>query len=102
MQNQDLEELVIETARDVAQQSGGEIPDDLGSEVSLFGEEGIFDSLGLVTLIVAVEEAIQERFDVSVSLADERALSQSRSPFRTVGTLAAYAGALLKEVENDG
>lgn len=95
-----LEVLVVQAATEVAEQSGLASPPDLGPGTPLFGEEGVFDSLGLVTLIVAVEEAIQDRYAVGISLADERALSQSRSPFRTIGTLAAYAHDLLKETPN--
>jgi D-alanine--poly(phosphoribitol) ligase subunit 2 len=40
---------------------------------------------------VALEQALEREHTISVSLADEHALSQRRSPYRTVGTLAAYA-----------
>ena len=59
------------------------------------------DSLGLVNLIVSVEQNIEDDFDVSITIADERAMSQKHSPFRTVGTLADYIEILLKEKEND-
>ena len=48
----------------------------------------ILDSMGLVTLVVGVEQAIEDELGVSVSLADARALSQRNSPYRTVGSLA--------------
>jgi acyl carrier protein len=57
---------------------------------ALFGHAGALDSLGLVNLIVAVEQAVEDELGASVTLADEKAMSQSASPFRTVGTLAAY------------
>jgi hypothetical protein len=34
---------------------------------------------------------VREQFGGSLVLADERAMSQTRSPFRTVGSLADYA-----------
>ncbi len=46
--------------------------------------------LGLVNLIVLVEEKIQQRFGVGITLVDERAMSQSKSPFRTLGSLAEF------------
>jgi len=46
--------------------------------------------------MVAVEQAIEDELGVSVSLADERALSQRTSPYRTVGTLADYADSLIQ------
>jgi hypothetical protein len=47
--------------------------------------------MGLVSLIVAVEQGVEDRFGKTVALADERALSRSASPYRTVATLADYA-----------
>jgi acyl carrier protein len=46
----------------------------------LFGKFGQLDSLGLVNLIVAIEEKLEEECNVSITLADERAMSQRNSP----------------------
>lgn len=68
----------------------------------LFGRRSRLDSLGLVNLIVAIEEGIQDKFATSISIADERALSQQDSPFRTVETLANYICLLLQgETDRD-
>ncbi|MCP4713849.1 MAG: long-chain fatty acid--CoA ligase [Deltaproteobacteria bacterium] len=66
----------------------------------LFGEGGGLDSLSLVNLIVATEQKVQEALDCSITLADEKAMSQKNSPFRTVESLAAYIIMLLKENNN--
>ena len=50
----------------------------------------------LVTLIVATEREIQEAFGLSLTLADERALSMKSSPFRSIQSLADYAADLMK------
>ncbi|MCL4267598.1 MAG: acyl carrier protein [Anaerolineae bacterium] len=63
----------------------------------LYGSGGRLDSLELVNLIVAAEQNIEDEFGVPITLADERAMSQRNSPFRTVATLVAYITALLKE-----
>jgi D-alanine--poly(phosphoribitol) ligase subunit 2 len=60
------------------------------SDVALLGKDARLDSLGLVNLIVLVEEKVLQRFDVAVTLVDERAMSQSKSPFRTLGSLADF------------
>ena len=44
--------------------------------------------------------AIADEFDVHVTLADERAISQRSSPFRTVGTLADYIVMVMKETDD--
>lgn len=64
-------------------------------ETILYGVGGKLDSLGLVNLIVATEQQIEETFGVAVTLASERAISQQHSPFRTIGSLADYAITLL-------
>lgn len=56
-------------------------------ETRLFGEKSGLDSMGLVALIVDLEEALQSRFGKTVVIADERAMSRLNSPFRRVGTL---------------
>jgi len=66
-------------------------------ETAVFGSAGRLDSLGLVNLIVAIEQAVENELAVSVVLADEKAISQRSSPFRTVGALAAYVRARLEE-----
>ncbi len=63
----------------------------------LYGSGGRLDSLELVNLIVAAEQNIEDEFGIPITLADERAMSQRNSPFRTVATLVAYIAALLKE-----
>ncbi len=63
----------------------------------LFGKSGELDSLGLVNLIVLIEQKIEDKFSISLTIADERAMSQEKSPFRTIGTLADYISLLLNE-----
>jgi hypothetical protein len=63
----------------------------------VFGRGGRLDSLGLVNFLVLTEQQLQDEFNVPVSLADERAMSQEHSPFRTLTTMAEYIGKLLTE-----
>jgi D-alanine--poly(phosphoribitol) ligase subunit 2 len=72
---------------------------DFDSDTALMGRSEILDSLGLVSLVVAVEQEIEDRCGISISLADERAMSQTRSPYRTVGSLAEYAARLISETK---
>ena len=64
---------------------------------ALFGREGKLDSLGLVNLVVAVEQELEDALGVSLTLADEKALSERSSPFRTVSALSAYVRRRLEE-----
>lgn len=63
----------------------------VNGDTELFGSEGLLDSVGLVALVVAVEQELEDELGLQVGLADERAMSQRHSPYRTVSTLAAYA-----------
>lgn len=63
----------------------------------LFGAGAALDSIALVSLILAVEQGIEAELGILVTLADARAASQERSPFRTVGALVSYADARVVE-----
>lgn len=66
-------------------------------ETTLMGETGELDSLGLVNLIVAIEQKLEEEFEVTVNLADGQAMSLKDNPFATVSTLADYIAGLLEQ-----
>lgn len=59
----------------------------LSEETALVGSGAVVDSLGLVQIISDVEDAIADQYGRSIDLTDERALSQTSSPFRTIGTM---------------
>ena len=67
----------------------------------ILGKESILDSLGIVNFIVAVEQNIEDTFDLSITLADERALSQTESPFSTIQSLTNYIEMLIDESPNE-
>lgn len=67
-----------------------------GADSVLFGEGGVLTSVDFVSLVLDIEEAVENASGKSVTLADERAMSQKHSPFRTVGTLADYIAELLE------
>lgn len=71
------------------------------NDTVLFGDSGKLDSIGLINLIVAIEERIQDEFDMFITLADERAMSQKSSPFKTIGSLVDYIVILLGEKTNE-
>ena len=66
-------------------------------DTALFGGRSDLDSLGLINFVVAAEQAIERDFGTPIMLADDRALSQEPSPFRSIGALADYIEALLAE-----
>jgi acyl carrier protein len=84
----DVIALICETIRGLDTRRFRHDPHPLGEETSLIGDHGFLDSLGLVHLLMDVEMQVNDLAATPVSIVDERALSQSRSPFRTIGTLA--------------
>ena len=48
------------------------------------------NSIGLVSIIVSTELQLEETFGETLTLADEKAMSQRNSPFRTIDTMAEY------------
>ena len=83
--------LIIDNVNQLKDTQGLKAPARLDSATALFGGDGFLDSMALVTLVVAVEQAIEEKFGTNVSLADPGAMSQEHSPYRTIGALADYA-----------
>jgi acyl carrier protein len=67
-------------------------------ETQLYGGGGALDSMALVSFITDLEEIISEKFDKDIILADERAMSQKTSPFRSVESLTRYIKKLLEEL----
>lgn len=66
-------------------------------ETRLYGGNSALDSMSLVTLIADIEDRINSEFGKDIVLADERAMSQTRSPFSRVGALVDYVEQLLIE-----
>ena len=86
-------EIIIEETNAVLE----EHVSDMNNDTALFGKSGLLDSMGLVSMIVAVEQDVEDEFDKNVTIADARAMSQKHSPFATVGSLAVYIEGLIKE-----
>jgi|TARA_B100001250_G_scaffold414630_1_gene454996 acyl carrier protein len=62
----------------------------LSSETELYGGKSSLDSLGLVNFIVALEQDIEDQFDIIITIADDKAMSLKNSPFRTIGSLEQF------------
>lgn len=96
--NQRALDFVYEVLKDFNEGEDGEetkLP--LAPDTPLFGQRGRLDSLGLVNLIMTAELKLEDEFGVTLSLADERAMSMDSSPFANVSTFASYIQTLLVE-----
>jgi acyl carrier protein len=98
METKEIEDLVIRSLKEVVEVHDILIDSPLDSGTRLFGQKGVLKSIELVSLIVDLEEKIEDEYGISLVLADERAVSQKRSPFRSVTSLAEYICKLLDEM----
>ena len=100
-----MQKIIIDLIFDTIDKFNNEYSDEIqlekSSHTALLGRGSKLDSLGLINLIVAVEQNVEDKFDITITLADERAMSQEISPFRTVGSLADYIEMILVENKND-
>ena len=93
-----IENLIINAVKEINEQLPQEQQLGQSTKTVIYGKDGKLDSLGLVNLLVTIEQNIEDGFDVSITIADERAMSQKHSPFRTVGALVDYIEMILKEM----
>ena len=94
----DAYEIVIASLNEVFAQTGMPAPEGLGEDTVLVGSDPVLDSLGVVQLIVEVEQRVEQGHNISVTLANDKAMSARNSPFRTVGVLADHVVATAQEV----
>jgi acyl carrier protein len=94
--NQAIQNVVLEALRNVNQTRPEDSQLEVSPDAPIFGPGSALDSLGLVSLLMDVEEGLCAR-GFAVTLSDERAMSQKRSPFRSVPTLVMYIEELVKE-----
>ena len=94
MKNQ-IEAIIIEALQDLNDDIESESLENPNKDTKIFGEDGALDSLALVSLISDLEEGIHDHFDKDVTLADEKAMSQRRSPFGSVESLTEYIEMLI-------
>lgn len=94
---QKIEKIIIEGLNEINEELENENLNNPTSETKLYGGSGALDSLALVSLITDLEERISDEFEKDIILADEKAMSQRTSPFRSVETLTNYIQKLLEE-----
>jgi acyl carrier protein len=97
VERSELVGLVIACFQDILAELSITQPGRLDETTPLFGRGSALDSLGLVTMVVDLEGRLADQYGISVSIVDERAMSERHSPFRSVGALGDYLVVLLDE-----
>ncbi len=96
LERQKALDVVLACLREAVEQSGGDAAA-VAEDTPIVGPGAVVDSIGVVSLIVDIEQRLEMDHQVSVTLASDKAMSQKNSPFRTAGLLADHVLAI--EVE---
>lgn len=94
----DAYDIVLASLQEVFAQNGTPPPDGINEDTVLVGNDPVLDSMGVVQLIVEVEQRVEQGHGIALTLANDKAMSQKNSPFRTVGVLADHVVATAQEV----
>ena len=94
---EDVLDLVLGAVKSHCDENAIAVDITKGEDLRLFGGDGLLDSLGLVSLIVLIEEEVEDKYSLSVILADEKAMSRRTSPFARVSYLVDYIFEILNQ-----
>lgn len=90
-------DIILEVVKEIGVDQNNKALIDPSEDTFLFSEN--LDSMGIVFLVTDIESRISDELDVDLTLADERAMSQKTSPFRSVSALAKYTNSLIDEIK---
>ena len=88
-------DIVVASLQETLLQSGMPALENINGDTVLVGKDAVLDSLGVVSLIVEIEQRVESGHGVSVTLANDKAMSQKNSPFRTVAVLTDHLLAMV-------
>lgn len=94
--NEQIYQIVVQCLEEWNEQQVRKIPIERGMDTPLYNKEGYLDSLGLVSVLVSIEQAVEDSLGQSIQLIREPdALAQKETPFKTVESLVGYISNLL-------
>lgn len=97
MTREEIDQVVLSTFKQVAKDNEKSFDCEPTNDTAIMGPDSPFDSVDLVTFIVALEQTLEDDWNTSIILADDRAMSQEVSPFKTIGSISDYIEMLIKE-----
>ncbi len=90
MDRDKIKSLVFMCLREAVEEMDDGRNVEVTDSVKLFGRDGLFDSLGLVSFLVDMEDKLADEADIDLNLSDEKALSAHSGPFRNVDSFVDY------------
>ncbi len=85
MTKDDIQQIIMDVLRDYCEQNGKDVPE-LTRNTPMLGSNSFLDSLGLVSVIIDIEMALNDA-GANISLTSETSMSTRISPFRSIGAL---------------
>ncbi len=97
MRIQDINRVIAEAIDELNELKPEKEQVSCSPEMALYGKDSPLDSVDLVNVLLAIEEKLEDEFDLTFTIANEKAMSMRNSPFRTVATLSDYLATELVE-----
>lgn len=97
LNNDNVLQIILRALQNLNDEMGDGDKFEVGPNTPLFGPDATLDSLALVSVIVDVEGDVSALIGRSISLTDDRAMSEQISPFDNVQTLLNYIMTLVNE-----
>jgi D-alanine--poly(phosphoribitol) ligase subunit 2 len=69
----------------------------IDERTALMGAGAVLDSVGFVTLLIAIEQNLSGAVDLSTSFLDQDGTPEGPHPFRTVGSLTDHVTSLMPQ-----
>ena len=91
--------IIEETLKEFVNEELEDNSMEINGHTRLFGSGALFSSIQLVSFITELEENLEDELDISLTLADEKAMSRRTSPFTNVKYLTLYVEEKIKEDE---
>lgn len=98
MTRREITQIVLSTFNQVISDNKKTFTGTVDESTTIMGADSPFDSIDLVSFIVGIEQTMEDDYAVSITLADDRAMSQKVSPFKSIGSIINYIEVLLTEV----
>lgn len=92
LNNKDIENLIIKCLDEVCDLNNIKHVD---NNISIYGEDGILDSIMLVHLISKIEEIFISECDISITLVNEKTFSRKKSPFKDISSISSFIKEIL-------
>jgi acyl carrier protein len=99
MERNEILNNVVSAVRDLVETFPEVDRFEISEQTVLFGQNSQIDSLSLVSVVVDLETLFYDRYNLELSLTDDRAMTRTISPFESVKNLVDYIHELIAEME---